>query len=78
MKTVTPTELRADIYNLLDRILATGEPLEVMRGERRLRIQPVLPVDKFENLVFRPDVIRGDPDDLVTLSWEDEVQIDLP
>ena len=31
MKPVTPTELRANIYNLLDQVLKTGIPLEVRR-----------------------------------------------
>jgi len=68
MKIVTPTELRANIYKLLDEILQTGEPLEIMRGNRLLRIVPVEKHDKFQNLVSRPDVIRGDPEDLVAVN----------
>ena len=40
MKTVTPTELRANIYNLLDEVLDTGVPLEIKKGDKRLRIVP--------------------------------------
>ena len=76
MKTVTVTELRGDIYNLLDEILATGVPLEIKKGGRKLRIVPVEPVDKFANMVFRPDVINGDPADLVHIEWE--YHVDLP
>ena len=65
MKTVTVTELRGNIYNLLEEVLATGIPLEIKKGGRKLRIVPVEPVDKFANMVFRPDVINGDPADLV-------------
>jgi hypothetical protein len=78
MKTVTPTELRADIYRLLDEVLDTGVPLEVKKGDRLLRIAPVERVDKFQNLVERADVIVGDPDDLVLIHWEHEVNLDLP
>ncbi|MCS6844478.1 MAG: type II toxin-antitoxin system Phd/YefM family antitoxin [Caldilineales bacterium] len=68
MKTVTFTELRAHIYTLLDEVLESGVPLEVQRGHRRLRILPVEQPDKLQNLVYRPDVVRGDPEDLVSLS----------
>lgn len=78
MRIVTPTELRSDIYNLLDKILATGEPIEISRGDRRLRIQPVTLVDKFQNLISRPHSIEGDPDELVNISWEEAVTSDLP
>lgn len=78
MKTVTPTELRTNIYNLLDEVLATGLPLEIKKGNRSLRIVPVEKVDKLQNLVFQPHVIQGDPEELVDLGWEDEVNLDLP
>ena len=78
MKTVTPTQLRTNIYNLLDEILKTGLPLEIKKGDKKLRIVPVDEVDKFKNLVARPDAIQGDPDDLVEIDWMDEVNLDLP
>ncbi|MCB9077387.1 MAG: type II toxin-antitoxin system Phd/YefM family antitoxin [Anaerolineaceae bacterium] len=68
MKIVTPTELRANIYRLLDEILQTNVPIEVKRGNRLLRIVPVEKPDKFQNLVSMPDVIWGDPEDLVTVN----------
>lgn len=78
MKTVTPTELRANVYQLLDEILETGLPLEIKKGDRRLRITPVDKADKLQNLIYRPDVINGDPDDLATIHWDHEVNLDLP
>ena len=78
MKTVTATELRTNIYQLLDEVLRSGLPIEVKKGDRRLRIVPVEKVDKFQNLVYRSDVIQGDPEELVTLSWEGEVSLDIP
>lgn len=78
MQTVTPTELRANIYHLLEEVLRTGLPLEIRKGERRLRIVPVEKVDKFQNLSPRPQAILGNPDDLAELGWEDTVQLDLP
>ncbi|BAW97893.1 unknown protein (plasmid) [[Synechococcus] sp. NIES-970] len=78
MKSVTPTELRGNLFNLLDEVLNTGLPLEINRGGKRLRIVLVEKVDKLQSLVRRPSVILGDPDDLVSLSWEQEVNLDLP
>ncbi len=78
MKSVTPTQLRADIYNLLDEVLETGIPLEVRKGDKKLTIVPKEKVDKFQNLIYRPDIIQGDPEELVDLSWEEEVNLDLP
>ena len=78
MKTITPTELRANIYKLLDEVLRTGLPIEIKKGDRRLRLIPIEKNDKFNNLISRPDVIHGDPEELVTISWEEEVTLDLP
>ncbi|NHZ72762.1 MAG: type II toxin-antitoxin system prevent-host-death family antitoxin [Aquificales bacterium] len=78
MKTVTSTELRENIYNLLEEVLNTGIPLEIKKGDRKLRIVPVEKGDKLRNLRARPHVIQGDPDELVEISWEGEVTLDLP
>ena len=78
MKSVTPTELQENLFHLLDEVLSTGIPLDIDRGGKRLRIIPVEGVDKLQNLVRRPDVILGDPEDLVSLSWQEEVNLDLP
>ncbi|MEJ2596784.1 MAG: type II toxin-antitoxin system Phd/YefM family antitoxin [Anaerolineales bacterium] len=78
MKTVTPTQLRTNIYNLLDEVLETGLPLEIKKGGKKLRIVPVDKVDKLKNLISRPEAIQGDPDDLVEINWIDEVDLDLP
>lgn len=45
MKTVTLTELRRNIFQLVDEALATGEPIVVHRNGRRvvLREDPVTP-----------------------------------
>lgn len=78
MKIVTPTQLRSDIYNLLDEVLKTGLPIEIKKGDKKLRIIPVDEASKLENLINRPGVIEGNPDDLVDIEWTDEVNLDLP
>ncbi len=77
MKTVSPTELRSNIYKLLDEVLNSGVPIEINKGGKLLRIIPVEKSDKLKNLVSRPNVIVGNPDDLVDISWEKEVNLDL-
>jgi hypothetical protein len=62
----------------LDEILSTGISLEIDRGGKRLRIVPVEGIDKLQSLLRRRDVILGDPDELVSLSWEQGVNLDLP
>ena len=78
MKTISVTELRGNIYKLLDEVLNTGIPIEINKGGKKLKIMPVEKVDKLQNLVSRPNVIKGNPDDLVNISWEREVNVDLP
>ena len=63
IKTITVTELRGNIYKLLDEVLNTGIPIEINKGDRKLKIMPAEKVDKLENLVSRPNVIRGNPDE---------------
>lgn len=78
MKTVTPTELRSNIYKILDEILENGMPVEIIRHGRRLRIEPTEKSDKLARLVKRPETVIGHPDDLVSVSWEKEINLDLP
>ncbi len=78
MKTVTATQLRNNIYKLLDEVLSTGIPLEIRKGDKKLRIIPAQKKDKFKNLISRPSAVKGNPDDLADISWEKEVNLDLP
>jgi antitoxin (DNA-binding transcriptional repressor) of toxin-antitoxin stability system len=78
MKRVSPTGLRSNIYKLLDEVLSSGIPIEINKGGKLLRIIPVEKSNKLANLSSRPDVIVGNPDDLADISWEKEVNLDLP
>ncbi|CDM98154.1 MAG: type II toxin-antitoxin system Phd/YefM family antitoxin [Limnospira indica BM01] len=78
MKSITPQELQVNLDKWLDEIIETGIPLEILRGGKRLRIIPVEPLDKFEKLVYRPQVILGNAEDLIDINWEQEVNLDLP
>lgn len=70
MKT-TATALRKDLYNVLDRVLETGEPVEIERNGRIVRLVADRPPSRFDRLVRR-DVVVGDPGDLVAMDWSGE------
>jgi hypothetical protein len=72
--TLTASRLRADVYRILDQVLETGVPVEIVRAGRKLKI---VPVDaghrgKLDRLKVRSDVLVGDPEDLVHLDWSRE------
>ena len=68
---VTATQLREDIYQILDRVLENGEPVEILRNGHLLRIVAVNPPSKLSRLVKR-DCIVGNPDDLISVDWSHE------
>ncbi|MBZ0089773.1 MAG: hypothetical protein K8H90_05270 [Thermoanaerobaculia bacterium] len=43
---LSPTELRSRIYRVLDEIAESGEPREIVAGERRFLILPLGPAGK--------------------------------
>lgn len=69
---ITPTELRADLYRILDRILTSGEPVEIERNGRILRIVADSPPGRLARLTERPGFVLGSPDDLVHIDWSGE------
>lgn len=69
---VTASQLRADVYNLLDRVLETGEPLEIERGGRVLRVVAEPRGSWIDRLVVRDGVLVGDPEELVHVDWSGE------
>jgi len=47
---VTASKLRENIYGLLDQVITTGTPLEVLRKGKLLKIVPEKPVSKLSRL----------------------------
>lgn len=71
---MTATELRSRLYRVLDQVLETGEPVEILRKGRRVRIsaaEETAPADLLQRLEPHPDFVSGDPDDLVHMDWSD-------
>jgi hypothetical protein len=71
---VTATELRRNIYRLLDQVLYSKVPLEVERKGKSLIIIPADAVSKFDRLEPHIDCVIGDPEDLVHIDWSEEWQ----
>lgn len=69
---LSASKLRADVYRILDQVLATGKPVEIERRGKRLRITAVATPDVLGALEQHPDAIVGDPDELVHLDWSAE------
>ena len=68
------TDLRKDIYKILDRVLETGVAVEVERNGRLLRIVAVDSKPPVERLRPMPGLIVGDPALLEHIDWSGEWQ----
>ena len=70
MVKITTTDLRQNLYRILDRILETGEPVEISRHGRTLKIVPQEEPGRLERLEPH-DVIVGNPEELVHVDWSE-------
>ena len=69
---ITASELRQNVYRLLDQVLESGVPLEIERNGRRLRVVPVDGPSKLDRLTPHPGAAVGDLEDFVHIDWSDE------
>ncbi len=70
--TVTPTDFRKDLFNLLDKILETGNVLEINRNGHIFKVIPPKKGKKLDKLIAHPDAIVGNSDDFVSMDWSSE------
>jgi hypothetical protein len=69
---MTPTELRNDIYRVLDDVLRSGIPQEIIRGSRTLLLVPAEGRRlRLEDLPRR-EALACSPDELIATSWDHE------
>jgi antitoxin (DNA-binding transcriptional repressor) of toxin-antitoxin stability system len=68
---ITASRLRQDIYSLLDMVLQTGVPVEIVRKGRVLRIVPDQKPSKLARLKKRACIV-GDPESIVHMDWSKE------
>lgn len=68
----TASNLRVNIFKVLDTVLETGVPVEIKRRGKLLRIVPVEPRRKLDSLTPHPGFLKGDPERFVHLDWSSE------
>ena len=69
-ESMTPSQLRANLYRVLDQVLDSGQSVEIERKGRQLRI--VADRRRCDLLKPHPGYIKGDPEALVHLDWSAE------
>lgn len=69
---ISVTKLRANLYEIVDRVIETGVPVEIERKGKRILLQPVKPKSKLQRLAANPDTIIGDPEEIVHMDWSGE------
>jgi prevent-host-death family protein len=74
---VTTTELRQNLYRIIDSVLETGEPVEVVRKGRAVRIVPETKTSIWDRLETH-DIIAGEIEGPWEGIWDGEPEIGLP
>ncbi len=69
---IKASNLRKDIYRLLDRVLATGEPLEIERNGQFLKVVPERQRGSKLAKLVPHNCITGDAEELVHMDWSSE------
>lgn len=74
---ISVTQLRANIYKIVDEIIETGQPIDIEREGMTLRIIPLqharlVKANKLERLIQRREVMTSSPEDYVHIDWSDE------
>jgi Antitoxin Phd_YefM, type II toxin-antitoxin system len=75
---LSASNLRANVYRLLDQVLETGKPLEIERNGKTLVILPKEKETIWDRLPRREGFIVGDPDELIHMDWSSEWNPDPP
>ena len=71
---VTPTALRKDLYALLDRVIETGEPLEIERKGVTLKVEAKPAEGRLERIrrMGIKGLWIGDRNDIFHMDWLEE------
>jgi hypothetical protein len=68
---ITASKLRENVYRILDEVIETGVPVEVVRKGIVVRIVSEKPVSKLARLKKR-NLFVGDSDDIIGMDWSKE------
>ncbi len=71
---INPTQLRTNLYNILDQIIETQKPIEIIRNGQVLEISVKNKINKskLDTLTPHPGTISGDPESLIHNDWFSE------
>ena len=68
MRKLTATELRQNLYRILDEVAQSGETVTVLRKGKRISITAESEGSRLDRLEAH-DVVVGDPEELVHIDW---------
>ena len=66
---ISLTELRGKLYQLIDQTIETGIPIEIERKGHILKISLENVPSKMDRLIKRPETILNKNDDLIHADW---------
>ena len=66
---ISVTELRGKLYQLIDQTIETGIPIEIERKGHLLKISLENAPSKMDRLIKRPETITNKNDDLINTDW---------
>ena len=68
---ISVTKLRTDLYRIVDQVIESGVPVEIERNGQVVKLVPSVKKSKLANLKTHPNVINGDPDDIIHVNWNE-------
>ena len=68
---ISATELRASVYGVLDRVIETKEPAEIVRSGYRLRIVLVEEPARVPTEALLPDLLLVPAEEFEHIDWSD-------
>ncbi len=75
--TITPTDFRKNLFNLLDTLLDTGKVLEINRNGHIFKVIPPKKTKKLDRLVPHKDAVVGNSDDFIDMDWSKEWKVSI-
>jgi len=74
MERLSVSKLRANLYRIVDRVIASGQGVEIVRRGHTLRIEPATESHPVDDLRPHPEYLNADPEALVHVDWSGEWQ----
>ncbi len=74
--TITPTQLRANLYKVLDQVIETQQPIEINRNGQivKLVFEKKKNRGKLINLTAHPETLCVEPETIVHMDWSSHWQ----